>query len=108
MVGLGGLEPPTSPLSGAFKVLYAQYFLREERRSPVARASRANNPTRSLYDKAGSAHRRLRASASLLDQTQAGSQSACPSRRVYIQLGCTELDRKSIFPLRGTKPVLSL
>ena len=23
MVGLGGLEPPTSPLSGAFKVLYA-------------------------------------------------------------------------------------
>jgi hypothetical protein len=36
----------------------------------------ANSPTRSLYDKAGSAHRRLRASASLLDQTQAGSQSA--------------------------------
>src|SRR6202140_1902762 len=49
---------------------------REERRSTVARASLANNPTRSLYDKAGSAHRRLRASASLLDQTQAGSQSA--------------------------------
>ena len=23
MVGLGGLEPPTSPLSGAFMVLYA-------------------------------------------------------------------------------------
>jgi hypothetical protein len=23
MVGLGGLEPPTSPLSGAFVVLYA-------------------------------------------------------------------------------------
>jgi len=52
MVGLGGLEPPTSPLSGAFKVLYAYYFLREERRSTVARASLANNPTRSLYDKA--------------------------------------------------------
>jgi hypothetical protein len=26
MVGLGGLEPPTSPLSGAFVVLYAQYY----------------------------------------------------------------------------------
>jgi hypothetical protein len=25
-----------------------------------------------------------------------------------IPLGCAELDRKSIFPLRGTKPVLSL
>ena len=37
MVGLGGLEPPTSPLSGAFKVLYAKYFLREERRSTVER-----------------------------------------------------------------------
>src|SRR5258708_17548727 len=24
MVGLGGLEPPTSPLSGAFMVLYAE------------------------------------------------------------------------------------
>jgi len=23
MVGLGGLEPPTSPLSGAFMILYA-------------------------------------------------------------------------------------
>jgi formate hydrogenlyase transcriptional activator len=38
---------------------------------------------------------------------EAGSQSAGPSRRVDIPLGCTELDRKSIFPLRGTKPVLS-
>jgi hypothetical protein len=76
MVGLGGLEPPTSPLSGAFKVLYAEYFLPEERRSTVVRVSLANKPTRSLYDKAGTAHRRLRASVSLLDQTQAGSQSA--------------------------------
>ena len=27
MVGLGGLEPPTSPLSGSFTVLYAQYYV---------------------------------------------------------------------------------
>src|SRR5258708_15029675 len=46
------------------KIKRGQIKLTESRRSTVARASLANNPTRSLHDKAGSAHRRLRASAS--------------------------------------------
>jgi hypothetical protein len=49
----------------------AAYFLGEEGRSTVARASLANNPTRSLYDKAGRAHRvRPRASSIRLKQAR--------------------------------------